>query len=57
MTCSSTPNGSSVIKERRAAVARGEPRGGEMKVRTATGQSKWLQASAVPVRAIRARAA
>ncbi len=39
-----------VIKERRAAVARGEPLGGEMKVHTVTGQSKWLQASAVPVR-------
>jgi PAS domain S-box-containing protein len=39
-----------VIKERRAAVARGEPRGGELKVRTASGQAKWLHASVVPVR-------
>ena len=39
-----------VIKERRAAVARGEPRAGELKVRTASGQTKWLYASAVPVR-------
>ncbi len=39
-----------VIAERRAALARGEPRSGEMKVRTANGQWKWLQASAVPVR-------
>jgi PAS domain S-box-containing protein len=44
------PEWLSVIKERRAAVARGEPRSGEMKVRTTSGQSKWLQASAVPVR-------
>ena len=44
------PEWMSVIRERRAAVARGEPRSGEMKVRTAAGQSKWLQASAVPVR-------
>jgi PAS domain S-box-containing protein len=41
-----------IIAERRAAIARGEqPRsGGELKVHTAHGQSKWLQASAVPVR-------
>ncbi|HEV7714688.1 MAG TPA: PAS domain S-box protein, partial [Steroidobacteraceae bacterium] len=39
-----------VIKERRAALARGEPRSGEFRVRTASGQTKWLQASAVPVR-------
>jgi two-component system sensor kinase FixL len=39
-----------IIQERRAALARGEPRSGELKVRTATGQSKWLHASAVPVR-------
>jgi PAS domain S-box-containing protein len=38
------------IQERRAALARGEPRSGELKVRTVTGQSKWLYASAVPVR-------
>lgn len=44
------PEWVSVIRERRAGVARGEPRSGEMKVRTATGESKWLQASAVPVR-------
>jgi len=39
-----------VVNERRAALARGEPRSGEMKVRTAAGQTKWLHASAVPVR-------
>jgi len=39
-----------VIKERRAALARGEPRSGEFRARTATGQAKWLHASAVPVR-------
>jgi two-component system sensor kinase FixL len=39
-----------VVRERRAALARGEPRSGEMKVRTAGGQTKWLHASAVPVR-------
>ena len=39
-----------VIKERRAALARGEPRSGEFRVRAATGQTKWLHASAVPVR-------
>jgi PAS domain S-box-containing protein len=39
-----------VIKERRAAVARGEPRAGELKVRTASGQAKWLHANTVPVR-------
>ena len=44
------PEWVAIIRERRAAVARGEPRSGEMKVRTAAGQSKWLQASAVPVR-------
>ena len=39
-----------IIKERRAALARGEPRSGEFRARTATGQTKWLHASAVPVR-------
>jgi two-component system, LuxR family, sensor kinase FixL len=39
-----------VIKERRAALARGEPRSGEFRARTVTGQAKWLSASAVPVR-------
>jgi len=39
-----------IIKERRAALARGEPRSGELKIRSATGQAKWLFASAVPVR-------
>lgn len=39
-----------VIKEFRTALARGEPRSGELRVRTASGQTKWLHASAVPVR-------
>ncbi len=39
-----------IILERRAALARGEPRSGELEVHTATGQTKWLHASAVPVR-------
>ncbi len=39
-----------IIQERRAALARGEPRSGELKVHTASGQTKWLHASAVPVR-------
>jgi len=39
-----------VIKERRAALARGEARSGELKIHSATGQVKWLHASAVPVR-------
>lgn len=39
-----------VIQERRAALARGEPRSGEFRVRTAKGETKWLHASAVPVR-------
>ncbi|MEJ1960498.1 MAG: PAS domain S-box protein [Gammaproteobacteria bacterium] len=39
-----------ITRERRAAVARGEPRGGEMRVHTAGGETKWLHASAVPVR-------
>jgi PAS domain S-box-containing protein len=39
-----------IIHERRAAIRRGEPRSGEFKAHTATGQTKWLHASAVPVR-------
>jgi PAS domain S-box-containing protein len=39
-----------VIKERRAALLRGESRSGEFRARTAQGQTKWLHASAVPVR-------
>jgi two-component system, LuxR family, sensor kinase FixL len=39
-----------IIKERRAALARGEPRSGEFRAHTVTGQTKWLHASAVPVR-------
>jgi len=39
-----------VVREHRAALARGEPRSGELRVHTATGQTKWLHASAVPVR-------
>jgi PAS domain S-box-containing protein len=39
-----------IIKERRAALRRGEPRSGEFKAHTLTGQAKWLHASAVPMR-------
>jgi PAS domain S-box-containing protein len=39
-----------IIQERRAALARGEPRSGELKIHSVTGQVKWLFASAVPVR-------
>ena len=39
-----------IIRARRAAIRRGEPRSGEFKARTLTGQTKWLHASAVPVR-------
>jgi len=39
-----------IINERRAALARGEPRSGELKIHSADGQVKWLHASAVPVR-------
>ena len=39
-----------IIHERRAALARGEARSGEFRARTLTGQTKWLHASAVPVR-------
>jgi PAS domain S-box-containing protein len=39
-----------IIKDRRAALLRGEARSGEFKARTITGQTKWLHTSAVPVR-------
>jgi len=39
-----------IIKDQRAALLRGEARSGEFKARTITGQTKWLHASAVPVR-------
>ena len=44
------PEWMGITRERRAAVARGETRSGELKVHTASGQTKWLQASAEPVR-------
>lgn len=39
-----------IVHERRAALARGEARSGEVRIRTAKGETKWLHTSAVPVR-------
>ncbi|HEU4627445.1 MAG TPA: PAS domain S-box protein [Steroidobacteraceae bacterium] len=39
-----------LLAEWRAAIRRGEARKGELKAHTITGHTKWLQASAVPVR-------
>jgi PAS domain S-box-containing protein len=44
------PEWAAILKDRRAALARGEPRNGELRVRTRSGQLKWLHVSAVPVR-------
>ncbi len=44
------PDSLPLIKQRRAALARGEPWSGEFRARAITGQTKWLHASAVPVR-------